>query len=484
MAKPLKPLTRNGNLAEHARHVILPAGIASTGWPAVRDTCASFGIGFDGWQDGAGRAILAKNRHGIYATSTGGVVLSIPRQVGKTYLIGWIVFALCIIVPCLTVIWTAHRSRTADETFESMKAMAKTPKVAGHILDTPSGAGSQAVRFTNGSRILFGAREQGFGRGFQSVGIVVFDEAQILTEKAINDMVPAQNAVENALTFMIGTPPQPTDPSEVFVNRRREALDGQATDTLYIEFSADEDAHVDDRDQWRKANPSYPHRTSETAMKRMRSNLTDESFRREGLGIWDRDAGHTQAIKKTAWEVLSTTEAPTDGVKCYGVRFSADGSTVALAGALKPADGPNYLEGIRAEPTGAGIRWLVDFFADRHQEAAQIVIDGKAGIGYLVQALRDEGVAARVIITPTIDQVIAAHTMLEEGIRTGAVVHGGEELLTEQATTALKRPIGRDGGFGWAAPEGGSVVLLEATTLANWAASTTKRRPGRKARFL
>ena len=89
-------------LSEVARHVIQPAGIVSTGWPSVRDTCARLGWGFDGWQDGAGRLILAKRADGLYAADT--VVMSIPRQVGKTYLIGAIVFALCIIHPNLTVL--------------------------------------------------------------------------------------------------------------------------------------------------------------------------------------------------------------------------------------------------------------------------------------------------------------------------------------------------------------------------------------------
>jgi hypothetical protein len=41
----------------------------------------------------------------------------------------------------------------------------------------------------------------------------------------------------------------------------------------------------------------------------------------------------------------------------------------------------------------------------------------------------------------------------------------------------MKRKIGNLGGFGWAAPEGKTVALLDAVTLAHWAARTTRRRP-------
>ena len=45
-------------LSEAARHVILPKGIVTTGWPSVRETCLRVGITFDPWQDGAGKAMF------------------------------------------------------------------------------------------------------------------------------------------------------------------------------------------------------------------------------------------------------------------------------------------------------------------------------------------------------------------------------------------------------------------------------------------
>ncbi|SEC93521.1 hypothetical protein, partial [Arthrobacter woluwensis] len=63
--------------------------------------------------------------------------------------------------------------------------------------------------------------------------------------------------------------------------------------------------------------------------------------------------------------------------------------------------------------------------------------------------------------------------------------HSGESELTTQAEAAIKRKIGKAGGFGWDSPaDGTSVALLDAATLAYWGAKTTKRRPGRKGGFL
>ncbi|WP_212745887.1 terminase large subunit domain-containing protein [Sinomonas susongensis] len=441
----------------------------------------------DLWQEGIGRLALAKRADGSYAASVGGVVLSIPRQVGKTYLIAAIVFALCTLFPNLTVIWTAHRTRTHNETFKKMQGMAAKPKIAPYVENIRATNGEQEISFKNGSRILFGARESGFGRGFDKVDILVLDEAQILTEDAMSDMVPATNAAPNGLVFLMGTPPRPKDPGEVFTNVRRAAIDGDS-DTLYIEFSADEGASLDDRKQLAKANPSYPHRTGEAAIQRMRKLLgSDDNFRREAYGIWDEAALTKKAINVRAWSALaiSPEAVPTEGQRVFGVRFTVDGSAVALAAAIRPdGDAPVHVEGIKLASTSEGTQWLADWLIERHERAAQIVIDGKSGVGYLVNALLEAKVPKTAIVTAGTDHVITSASMVEAAIVTGGLTHRGQPELDEQVKDAEKRKIGTNGGFGWAAPEGGSVALLDAVTLAFWGAKTTKRRAGRKAVFL
>ena len=472
-------------LSEVARHLIMPEGIVSTAWPSVAAQLNTVGIPLDRWQQGFCQAILAKRKDGQYACGIGGAIASIPRQSGKTYTIGALIFALCLATPGTLALWTAHRTRTHNETFKSMDGMANRKKVAPFIRSVRKANGEQEIEFENGSRILFGARENGFGRGFAKVDALILDEAQILTEKAMEDMVPATNSSENALVIMVGTPPRPSDPGEVFTNRREEALSGEDKDVLYVEMSADKKANPDDRKQWSKANPSFPGRTGEGAILRMRRLLGSvESFMREGLGIWDEKQIGLKAVESAAWD--SRVGDPVEGRRVVGVRFTPDGSTVAVAGAVKPDDdsAPFFVEAIDQRSTGGGTQWLVDFLVSRHEDLAQIVIDGKSGVGYLVNALRAEGVSAKAILTPSTDDVTAAHSMMEAAIRDGGLVHSGQEDLDGQVKAALKRKIGTAGGFGWDAPEGGSVASFEAVTLAHWGARVTKRRPGRKAVIL
>ncbi|WP_222423201.1 terminase large subunit domain-containing protein [Arthrobacter woluwensis] len=456
-------------------------------WPEIAPELDRMGIDMDTWQVGLSKAITAQREDGLYACGIGGAIISIPRQVGKTFTIGALIFALCQRDPGTLVLWTAHRTRTHNETFKAMESMAKRKRIAPFIRAIRKTNGEQEIEFTNGSRILFGAREAGFGRGFAQVDIIVLDEAQILTEKAMEDMVPATNAAANGLVILIGTPPRPIDPGEVFSGRRSAKLHDDDPDTLYVEFSADPHANPDDESQWAKANPSFPHRVKRAAILRMRKLLGNvESFLREGLGIWDERKTVKTAFSPGLWAKRKGVK-PEGGRKVFGVKFSPDGATVALSGALRPDDpnAPIFVEGIKSLSASESTAWLVDFLVERKDEAAQIVIDGRSGVGFLVQALRQEKVPAKAILTPNTEEVIAAHSMFERAVIEGGLEHSGESELTTQAEAAIKRKIGNAGGFGWDSPaEGTSVALLDAGTLAYWGAKTTKRRPGRKGGFL
>ncbi|OAN26335.1 DEAD/DEAH box helicase family protein, partial [Mycolicibacterium iranicum] len=358
------------------------------------------------WQDDAGQLILAKRAPepddpvagGLYAADT--IVLSIPRQVGKTYLIACIVFALCLIHPGLTVIWTAHRKTTAAETFETFAGMADRSEVKPHIKPgrggVKRGRGDEKILFRNGSRILFGARENGFGRGFSNVGVIVFDEAQILTEATLEDMGAAQNVAANPLTFMMGTPPRPKDPGEYFETLRQEAIDGEVDDSLYIEFSADRaaaEANPMDDDQIRKANPSYPHRTSKRAMLRLRKKLKSlDSWMREALGVWDEVSVHRAPITESIWrDLLDFGPDLTVAPNALGVDMS-HGMDISVGACWLEDDGGAHLEEVWA---GTDSLAAIDWIAKAAGRRMEVVIDDLSPAAHMIPTLKAKGVNVR-----------------------------------------------------------------------------------------
>lgn len=433
----MNPLTQR--LSEVARHVVAPAGVTSTGWPAVRDTCQRLGWTFDGWQDGAGRLILGKRADGLYAADL--AVMSVSRQVGKTYLFAAMSFAMCLLNPGLTVIWTAHRVKTAKETFNSMAGLASQEAVRPHVAQVVRGRGDEALMFNNGSRILFGAREAGFGRGFANVGILVFDEAQILTEAAMEDMIASQNVASNPLTILTGTPPRPRDPGEVFTTARAEALSGESDGVLYIELSADPDADPGDRSQWRKANPSFPHRTSERAMLRMKKNLSEDSFRREAMGIWDEVSVHKPLVTAQQWRELADV-GPTGDVKpnSLGVDMS-HGRDISVAGCWIE-DESAHIEEVWS---GSDSARVVDWLAERAGRRIPLVVDAASPAARLLPELKARH--CRLVVTNAANMAQACG-LLEDRLAAESLTHGAQTRVTEAILSARRRPI-RDAG-GWA----------------------------------
>lgn len=483
------PQTRHGLLAE-AKHVVLPEGIVASAFPAVEATCRQVGILFDPWQRDLNRAILAKNAAGLYAADT--VCFSTPRQVGKSYDIGALIFADSIINPGTTTVWTAHRFKVARETFDSLKSMATTSAMLAHVDPDAitTGAGNETIPFRNGSRIVFAARERGAIRGFTKVRRLILDEAQILTESALSDMVPTLNQATNPQIIMMGTPPKPSDPAEVFSNFRAEALAGTSEGVLYVELGAPAGSKPDDRGAWRVANPSYPLRTPAAAIMRMRKLLTAEDFMREALGIWDSNAGQA-VVTSSVWESLFTADPPMEGRTSFGVKFSIDGSSVALGACIRPDDEDvdPHVELVRVASLKDGRQWLVDFLVERKDVTAEIVIDGKDGAGALANDLRQAGVPVKVLHndrgTVTFEEAVKAHSMFLEAIKTARVSHFGQPLLNRTVEVAGKRPIGNAGGWGWRSlsPDV-DIVALDSVTLAYFGAMTSKRKPGRKARVM
>jgi hypothetical protein len=458
-----KPGTRK--LSDIARHVVQPSGIVSTGWPSVAKKCSEVGLGFDDWQDGIGRLALAKRANGKFAAGIGGVVLSIPRQVGKTYLVAAIVFALCLLTPGLTVLWTAHRMKTAGETFAKLQAFTRKIKIAPHILRVTTGAGDEVVYFRNGSRILFGARERGFGRGFDNVDVEVFDEAQILTEAAVEDMVPATNVSPNPLLFFIGTPPRPKDPGEIFAGKRKEALTGEDEDTVYVEFSADPGAGSNDRKQWAKANPSYPSRTDDAAMLRMKKALnTPGSFEREALGIWDAES-RISLFDADAWESGRRGTRPADlKVDALALAVSIDLAHSAIVAASQDESGGAWVKPLHHGP---GTQGVVDRCLELQTAfGVEVVVDGRGPGAVLIPHLEKAGVRLHIAST---GDVLDAFANLESKIRDGQFFHVAAPELDAAAAGAVRRPVGDRSALGRRKTEA-DISPLEAASLAAWRA--------------
>lgn len=441
---------------------MIPEGIVSSAFPAVRKRLAEVGVTFDPWQDGAAMTALGCRADGKFAATVGGVVWSMPRQVGKTWTAGNLLIGLALTIPNLRVVWTSHHGRTTTNTFRSMQGMVRRRGIWKHVEAIRTANGEQEIRFRNGSIIMFGAREQGFGRGMDAVDVLVFDEAQILGIKALEDMVPATNAARNphgGLVFFIGTPPRPVDDGEAFTQKRQRALDG-ATDTFYVELSADPESDPDDRSQFSVMNPSHPHRTPLESMLRMRENVPDDdSWNREARGIWGRVASQG-VIPAPSWaEQEDPQSIPVDDF-ALGVEVGPDLAWASVALAGRREDGAWHVELDDDRHTkGNGVAWLephLHSLVAANPQVRAVVADVAGPIRPLLMErggrywLKRPDGARGVEVTPMkVSELGAGCSELLSGVVVGDVFHIGQPQLTAAALAATKRAIGDTGLWTW-----------------------------------
>lgn len=336
----------------------------------------------------------------------------------NTHFLTGAVFGLSVNRPGLLTIWTAHHTKTSDETFTAMQAFCKRDKIAPFINYVHTGSGDEEIAFINGSRILFGARERGFGRGIPGVDILVSDEGQIMSQRAMQNMLATMNTSNLGLHIYAGTPPAPGDNSEHWLGMRDEAWSGQADDMVWIEIGADDDADIDDVHQYAKANPSFPHRTPIHSLLRLRRKLGDDGFMREGLGVYDKDDGSVFDIAK--WSNLKEENAAEleEAVLMVDVSPDRRWSTIAMAGELASDEDRTLVVTHSMRGTEGVTKKILELMEQINVIEVAIFSGGTARI--LKPDLENENIQYEEI---TANELAAAYGHLQEKIKRGEVAH-------------------------------------------------------------
>lgn len=474
----------------------------STGGADAAFLAESYGLIPDPWQQLVLDDWLGEDRRGRLAA--GSVALAVPRQNGKNAILE-IVELFKMVLQGRRILHTAHEVKTARKAFQRICSFfeneRKYPELAELVKEIRRTNGQEAILLheascsrgggcdcKGGGSVEFVARSRGSGRGY-TVDDLVCDEAQELTDEQLEALLPtiASAPSGDPQQLYTGTPPTPRSVGEVFPRIRAQALGGKAKRLCWIEWSIPDEVSAEEAMRaWKEnaysTNPALGGRLNIQTVTDERAAMSPEGFCRERYGRWDPEDSGAKPLDFKRWQALQITPdaAPTEGRVVYGVKFSVDGSEVALSAARKPVGAKViHVEGIKSAPMSDGTGWLVEWLAERATTAAQIVIDGKSGSGALATDLRDAGVRSpKVLIIPTLDQIVTAHAMLKQATIDGSLSHVGQETLDGQVREATRRKIGQTGSFGWQAPQDGSVCTLDSVTLAHWGAATTKRNPG------
>ena len=421
-------------------------------------------------------------------------LLAVPRQNGKTGISDpretW-----GLIHRGEWILHTAQEYQTAQKAFDRLRVKfgacrndpnARYPELNALVRRYTTSANQMVLAPNNGAHIEFRTRgsNSDMGRG-GTFDLVVIDEAQSYTDAQDAALSPLNSAAPHGSpqTILMGTVPEPTSAykGEKFASIRA-SLHADPYDGACIhEWAAPDVGDTLDRARWFAFNPSLGFQLLESALEKDARTMAPDTFAREHLGWWPEAAEVTHPISARDWEACKVENPKREGIVVYAVKFSPDGSIGTMAACHKPDDGIPFVYVVESRSMAGGLAWFVNTLAEHHQKAAQIVIDGQSNAQALTDRLLDAHVPSKVIVRPRTGDVIAAASLLANAVKERQVCHYGQPALDAAATMTRRRRIGGNGGWGFQSTDDADATLIEACALAHWGASTTKRKPGRKA---
>lgn len=473
--------------SQEPRIQIEPSRITSDGGDATL-LMSAYGCELDPWQRLVLDCWLGKDENNKYTVTSAG--LSLPRQNGKNVCLEAREF-FGLVVNGEKILHTAHQVRTSKKSFRRLAAMftdKKHPEVADIVKNIRYTNGEECIELDNGGVIEFSARSRQAARGFDGISLVIYDEAQELTDDQVEAIMAtlSASATGNRQVIYTGTPPYPGCPGDVFRRRRKVCIDDPGKHDCWHEWSVAAESvaeiNIKDTSLWYMTNPALGIRLSEAFTEEECRTMSTDGFARERLGWWSPvfDDAEDPAINPVAWKACASNELKPEGKTAYGIKFTYDGSEVVLCGAVVPDDGSKArISIIDRKPTGHGTKWLAEWLNERYLKASCVVIDGHNGADVLTDRLVEVWKAKGSVIRPPAKGIVAAASLLVNDINEGNVTwYEPQFMLNDSALSAKKRNIGGGWGFG-----GDDPAPIEACALALWGARNSKRNPLRKMRI-
>jgi hypothetical protein len=282
---------------------VIPPGQVKHAGPQVTRLAKMGGIGLDEAQQMLAAATSGVDCDGKWTAFE--AVIFAPRQNLKTeFLLARILAGLFLFGEGYLV-YSAHQVKTTTKTFRRLKrAIERSPQLGGRIVRVSNRTGAETIELESGQVLECVARSTNSGRGFTG-DTIILDEAHELDADHLAAILP-----------MLSTRPNPqvlyalslgNEQSTHLGVLRKRALAGDDPHVCWIEWSMAEGDRIDDRDVWKRCNPSYPARISMDYLEREWAALGGDPdvFARERLGKsqWPADeAGLWQIVPEDAWQ--------------------------------------------------------------------------------------------------------------------------------------------------------------------------------------
>lgn len=276
-----------------------PARPGSSRLASIVDVASVLGFELMAWQQ------LVIERATVVADPFREVIISTPRQVGKSTLMGLVILERMLSQDDAFVLFGAQSRMTArGKLLDGWWPMIARSGLADRFTIS-RGAGFESLRCDNGSLLRLLSTEESSGHG-ESADLVIVDECWSLdarVEQAVRPATMRRAGSQIWLCSTAGTASSVWWRSKVDIGRQLVTEPAEAVSTAFLEWAAPDGADVLDESVWWSCHPALAE--GHVPIEVVRADaiaLPAAEFARAYLNIWgDLLDGGWSAIDENAW---------------------------------------------------------------------------------------------------------------------------------------------------------------------------------------
>ena len=397
------------------------------------------------------------------------VILTVPRQSGKTTLLLVLILLRALGSPFQNIRYTAQTGSDARKKWMDDWLPALDASPFARFYRPRLTNGHEALRFKNGSLQGLVATTQKSGHG-GTLDLGVLDEAFAHPDARLEQALkPAMITRPQPQLWIVSTAGTPDNSPYLWlkVDTGRKIAETAATDggIAYFEWSAQDDLDPADPATWWSCMPALGYTVTEAAVASDFASMELGEFERAYLNRW-KTAMSDPVIPLAVWNQLADAASEPNDPVCFAFDVAPDRASSIAAAGRRP-DGRVHVEVIdRAH----GTSWVAPRLAElvKEHRPVAVICDPVGPAGAVLAALEQ----AKVEVVPVTAQEHArACGMLYDAATENALRHLGDPDLAEALDGAMKRPLGD--AWAWSRKTSSiDISPLVAITLALWGLET------------
>ncbi|WP_297587715.1 terminase large subunit domain-containing protein [uncultured Mobiluncus sp.] len=375
------------------------------------------------------------------------VVVTVPRQAGKTTMIKALMSATAQSKPGCSVFYTAQTRKDAVEKWKELaKPLAATGKNRVKLLE---GTGNEQLKFLKTDSLIQPFAPTPEGIHGKTSPLVVVDEAWAFNQAEGDDLMasfsPVGITLPESQVWIISTAGDTrSEWLKDLVERGRESVNDPASTMAFFEWSADEETAAADpySDETLSFHPAIGITQEPWKLRAEAKNNPLHLWRRSYLNLWPTSAT-TSVIDLEAWGKLKVDpiNPPSGCALCYDIADDRSGATVYLAWMRN--DKPH----LHLALTRAGAAWVPEIVTQLQRRLAVVIVADDSGTNRPVTAQLQESGLEIYALRPREYQTACADFLAR--ITDAAITHEGNEEIETAMGFAVQKPVA--GGLAFSA---------------------------------